>query len=162
MDHAWRDSLLDTFRANLSATHGRHLARCWSHQDCRGCLDDDAGCSWCPLTWACVPNACPIPLLAPAYDARICPHPAERWELRSRPFGCRVSTTTSLTAVVAVLATILVALLTLLNVSALKRFRRRAANKPDWSHDSDYAWRAVLLPPDARERQPLLGNAAAP
>ncbi|RCI11747.1 hypothetical protein L249_7261 [Ophiocordyceps polyrhachis-furcata BCC 54312] len=131
-----------------------HLMRCWSHQDCRGCLNDDE-CSWCPFTWACVPNACPIPLLAPAYDDRICPHPAERWELRTRPFGCRVSTTTSLTAVVAVLATVLLALVTLLNVVALRRWRRRD-DKADWrQHDT---WRAVLAGPDSLERQPLLDH----
>ncbi|RDA91484.1 hypothetical protein CP533_4592 [Ophiocordyceps camponoti-saundersi (nom. inval.)] len=138
--------------ANLSG----HRMRCWSHQDCSGCLNDD-GCSWCPFTWACVPNACPIPLLAPAYDARICPHPAERWELRTRPFGCRVSTTTSLTAVVAVLATVLLALVTLLNVVVLRRWcRRDADNKADWRQY--YSWRSVLAAPDALERQPLLGQ----
>ncbi|PFH58773.1 hypothetical protein XA68_13215 [Ophiocordyceps unilateralis] len=155
-----RLSSLHALRANFSAANSHHLARCWSHQDCSGCLDD-AECSWCPFTWACVPNACPIPLLAPAYDAQICPHPAERWELRTQPFGCRVSTTTSLTAVATVLATGIVALVTLLNIVALRRWRRRALHKPDWRDGPDYCWRAVLLAPDARERQPLLGDPAA-
>ncbi|RDA87958.1 hypothetical protein CP532_3417 [Ophiocordyceps camponoti-leonardi (nom. inval.)] len=141
---------------STTLSNHHHLMRCWSHQDCTGCLNDDE-CSWCPFTWACVPNACPIPLLAPAYDARICPHPAERWELRSRPFGCRVSTTTSLTAVVAVLATVLLALVTLLNLVALRRWRRRenTDDKADWRRH--YSWRAVLAGSDALERQPLLG-----
>lgn len=47
---------MQAFRANFSATESgrRPLLRCWSHQDCRGCLADDE-CSWCPFVWRTVP-----------------------------------------------------------------------------------------------------------
>lgn len=59
-------------------------------------------------TWACVPNSYPVPLLAPAYDEQICPHWAERWELRSQPLGCQVSSITSLTTIVTIASTLTV------------------------------------------------------
>ncbi|KAL2136257.1 hypothetical protein VTI74DRAFT_4690 [Chaetomium olivicolor] len=84
-----------------------HLHRCWRQQFCPSCLDE-ASCSWCPFTQSCVPNTHPLPFLAPAYDEHICPHWSERWEIRTKPFGCNVSTVTSLSVVVSVLATLIV------------------------------------------------------
>lgn len=49
-------------------------------------------------------------LLAPAYDEQICPHWAERWELRSQPLGCQVSTITTISTSVAILSTLAVIL----------------------------------------------------
>ncbi|KAF4510552.1 hypothetical protein G6O67_002430 [Ophiocordyceps sinensis] len=154
-------SSMQAFRANFSATESgrRPLLRCWSHQDCRGCLADDE-CSWCPFTWACVPNSHPIPLLAPAYDTHVCPHPSEQWELRTRPFGCRVSTTTSLSALVAFLAALLLVSWAVLNVVALRRWRRYTAQKPEWDQGFNSPWRTGWMPPDSREQQPLLGEQA--
>lgn len=47
-----------------------------------------------------------LPALAPAWDENICPHWAERWEVRTRPLGCQVSTITMLGVLVGVAATI--------------------------------------------------------
>ncbi|KAL2165460.1 hypothetical protein VTH06DRAFT_758 [Thermothelomyces fergusii] len=80
-----------------------HFLRCWRRQLCPSCLDQP-GCSWCPF--ACVPNTAAIPLLAPASDAQICPHRSERWELRTRPLGCRVSAITALSVLAAVASTL--------------------------------------------------------
>ncbi|KAI1078267.1 hypothetical protein F5B20DRAFT_234379 [Whalleya microplaca] len=90
-----------------------HLLRCWAIQNCQGCLEQ-TDCSWCPFSWTCNPNPSPqplIPLLAPAFHENICPHWAERWELRARPLGCQVSTITALTAVVSVAGTLVLGLL---------------------------------------------------
>ncbi|KAK1705564.1 hypothetical protein BDP67DRAFT_583090 [Colletotrichum lupini] len=86
-----------------------HFFRCWNHQDCKVCLAENE-CSWCPMTSACVPNSYAIPLLAPAYDENICPHWAERWELRTKPLGCQVSTITSLTSIISIVSTFIVVL----------------------------------------------------
>ena len=52
-----------------------------------------------------------IPALAPAWkDDLMCPHWAERWQLQTRPLGCQVSTTTSLTAIVTGMSTLAVVL----------------------------------------------------
>ncbi|TVY41251.1 hypothetical protein LSUB1_G002639, partial [Lachnellula subtilissima] len=48
-----------------------------------------------------------IPILAPIHNADICPLWSERWELRTRPLGCHVSTITFLTCILSVLATFL-------------------------------------------------------
>lgn len=66
---------------------------------------------WAPAyialqTWACVPNTCRVPLMAPAYEKTVCPHTTERWELRTQPFGCQVSSLTALTGIVAIIATL--------------------------------------------------------
>jgi len=44
-----------------------------------------------------------INILAPIWNENVCPHWSERWEVRSRPLGCHVSTITFLTAIVAFL-----------------------------------------------------------
>lgn len=113
-----------------------------------------------PQTWACVPNSCPVPLLAPALDARVCPLPAERWELCTRTFGCRVSSTTSLATLAAVLATLLVVASTALGLVALRRWRRYAALKPDWDQGSCRLWQPGWIVSPSRENQPLLRDRA--
>lgn len=133
-----------------------NLLRCWRRQECNGCLDE-RGCSWCPFvslsrafsgqfcrpcqsslkrasradtqqSWSCVPNNYTISALAPAYDENICPHWAERWEIRTRPLGCQVSTITSLTSIVSVASTLVFALLVTLmifSIRALRRYHKR-------------------------------------
>ncbi|ORY66262.1 uncharacterized protein BCR38DRAFT_313518, partial [Pseudomassariella vexata] len=88
-----------------------HFWHCWKQQNCYSCLDQSA-CSWCPFSWTCVPNSNRIPLLAPAEDKNVCPHWAERWEIRTRPLGCQVSTITTLTALVSIFSTLFVVVLT--------------------------------------------------
>ncbi|KAL1962716.1 hypothetical protein VTN77DRAFT_9260 [Rasamsonia byssochlamydoides] len=102
-----------------------HFFLCWKRLSCDECLswkrekEENVSCSWCPFSSTCVPNPSPnFPILAPLRNSDICPLGArERWELRARPFGCQVSTTTFLTAVGAVLGTLaLVELMVLLGV----------------------------------------------
>lgn len=118
-----------------------HLLRCWRHQDCHSCLDADQ-CSWCPFvslfsrqyrkfplltivlkSWSCVPNNHTIPALAPAYDENICPHWAERWEVRTRPLGCQVSTITSLSSIVSIVSTLIFIAIVSLMVLVAKKLR---------------------------------------
>ncbi|KAI1333462.1 hypothetical protein F5Y15DRAFT_405183 [Xylariaceae sp. FL0016] len=87
---------------------GAHFRRCWGTQDCRSCLQEP-DCSWCPISFTCVPNSYRIQFLKPAYDGDLtCPHWTERWEIRTRPLGCYVSTITTLTAIVTILSTLFV------------------------------------------------------
>lgn len=90
-----------------------------------------------------MPNKQDIPLLAPAYQEQMCPSPDEQWELRTTPFGCRVSSFTVVSIAIAVLATILVGLLTALLVALVKFSRRRIRARK----------RTVVK---NREREPLL------
>ena len=153
---------MDAFRGNFSAGESsqEHFLRCWAHSSCGGCLDSNE-CSWCPFvsvqfysiryianiqTWACVPNSYKIPMLAPAYERSVCPHPAEQWELRTRPFGCRVSSTTSLTAIMAVVATVLAVLLVLLLVCGIRFVRRARAKRVSRRVAQDDDERRALLP----------------
>lgn len=134
-----------------------HL-KCWRQQSCGGCLNEEL-CSWCPFTQACVPNTYPIPLLAPAYDKDICPHWSERWELRTQPFGCEVSTKTTLSVGVAVIST-LVFVAFLFAFVAMLRFclrgcSRRRTRSPwlvIWERGGSVQGRAT------REEEPLLGG----
>lgn len=78
-----------------------------------------------------MPNKYPIPLLAPAYQPDICPHPDERWELRTKPFGCRASSFTSFAVAIAVLSSLVAVLLLwlcgiVLGLCCRGRRRRRA------------------------------------
>lgn len=126
-----------------------HLLRCWRQQDCKGCLHEDR-CSWCPFvgqphvlrralatdtteSWSCVPNNHTIQALAPAYDENVCPHWAERWEIRTRPLGCQVSTITSLTSIISIASTLVVLSIILLVVWACIRLRRHHKQaEPGW------------------------------
>jgi hypothetical protein len=89
-------------------------------------------CELIMQTWSCVPNSYRVPLLAPIYNEGICPHPAERWEVRTHPFGCNVSTTTSLTAVVSVAATLALTLIVLLTIVAIRRVHQFSKRNPNW------------------------------
>jgi len=90
----------------LEAATDNDLLRCWRHQECWDCLKEaGAPCSWCPTSSACIPNFGRLQVLAPIWNADICPWWAERWELRSSPLGCHVSTITFFTCVVSILAT---------------------------------------------------------
>ncbi|KAM5429878.1 hypothetical protein McanCB56680_001458 [Microsporum canis] len=83
------------------------LPFCWRNQDCDSCLKAADFCSWCPFSSTCVSNSSPFPLLAPLASSSICPlGPKERWEIRTRPFGCGVSTASFLTCIVSVLSTL--------------------------------------------------------
>lgn len=72
-----------------------------------------------------------MPFLAPAYDENVCPHWAERWEVRTRPLGCQVSTITTLTSLVTVASTLF---LVLLGVEAYRAGRSlvRYTKNPGW------------------------------
>ncbi|KAJ5975452.1 hypothetical protein N7481_009159, partial [Penicillium waksmanii] len=86
---------LDTLDTNDPLFHV-----CWRRQSCSYCLAGDVACSWCATSSACVPNAARLPILAPIRNAQICPLGSkERWELRTMPFGCNVSTLTFLSVV---------------------------------------------------------------
>lgn len=73
----------------------------------------------------CIPNTAQIPLLAPIRYPDVCPHWAERWEIRTRPLGCHVSTITFLSCVVSILSTFLVVGLVVLAVWLGKNLRGR-------------------------------------
>jgi len=113
-----------------------------------------------------VPNNYTIPALAPAYNEDICPHWAERWEIRTRPLGCQVSTITSLTSIVSIVATLFVVLLVFWVTRGIKRLNRFRRENPEWWRARKAAW-GRRLPRwvfrsrdggrDAREEEPLLG-----
>ena len=86
------------------------LARCWRIQDCYSCLHTSDPCSWCAVSSTCVSNEAPIGLLAPIWNPKICPIHDERWELRAKGLGCKVSTLTFLSVLISVLATVVVVL----------------------------------------------------
>ena len=98
-------------------------------------------CGWVfqGQSWTCVPNANRLALLAPAFDENVCPHWAERWELRTRPLGCQVSTITTLTSLVTIASTLVAVLLGCLAVLGARRLRAYDAAHPGWWQ----AWRWV-------------------
>ena len=85
------------------------LRRCWRIQDCHSCLHTSDPCSWCTVSSTCIPNEVPIAIFAPIWKAAVCPLKEERWELRAKGTGCKVSTITLLSFIVAVAGTIIVA-----------------------------------------------------
>ncbi|KAI0385925.1 hypothetical protein F5Y04DRAFT_245063 [Hypomontagnella monticulosa] len=122
-----------------------HLLRCWRIQNCKDCLTKQPDCSWCPFSWTCVPNSHKIPLLAPAWNETICPHWAERWEIRTRPLGCQVSTITTLTSLVSVASTLVLVLLVTLLVLGIRRLRVYGGKNPGWWKVWTYDWRGRVL-----------------
>ncbi|KAK0657199.1 hypothetical protein B0T16DRAFT_54741 [Cercophora newfieldiana] len=138
--------------------------RCWAKNQCGWCLDEK-GCSWCPFTQACVPNPYTVQFLAPVWDKQICPDSDnERWELRTRPLGCRVSTVTTLTTIVTVQTTLLAVLLVWLVVLGVGWFRKYHAKQEAgwwkvWRRLKIERWRVWQLArsSDSREQDPLLG-----
>lgn len=81
-------------------------------------------------SWTCVPNSNRVQLLAPAWDENVCPHWAERWEIRTRPLGCQVSTITTLTSFVTIASTLVFALLVTLTVFGIQRLRAYSDKSP--------------------------------
>ena len=69
-------------------------------------------------------------MLAPIHHEDICPDSSERWELRTQPFGCDVSTTTGLSVMVSVLATLFLMLLIFITLVVGLRLRRYWKDKP--------------------------------
>ena len=94
-------------------------------------------------------------MLAPAYDENICPHWAERWEVRTQPFGCQVSTITSLTSIISIVSTLVFVLLVLLIVLGVRRVRRYSKDHPGWWRSFRYRWWDRLTLKDD-EQEPLL------
>ena len=84
--------------------HESRLEACWRIQTCHNCLNSDHGCGWCPTSSLCIPTS---GILEPVTNKNVCPLKDERFELRTKPFGCGCSTTTLLTAIVTVFATII-------------------------------------------------------
>lgn len=116
-----------------------------------------------------MPNNYAIPPLAPAYDEDICPHWAERWDIRTRPLGCQVSTITSLTCIISVLSTLAFLSLSYLAIRGIQRFGALHKQHPEWWKVWAYEWPAWVNPAtwslsvwdndwewDSRQRQPLL------
>ncbi|ATY61962.1 hypothetical protein A9K55_007972 [Cordyceps militaris] len=153
MDASINLQAVEAARNNFTVARSdfEHFLRCWAQQDCNGCINT-AECSWCPFSWACVPNKYEPAFLAPLYHDDVCPARAERWELRTRPFGCQASTYTVLSTGVAVAATLLAVLLLWLLGLALRHVRRR-------SRSARRQWFVATWAPDGQrgdETQPLL------
>lgn len=158
MNAPWLSSdEIQALRANFSQAEDQdeHFRRCWSKQTCHNCLAASQ-CSWCPFTWSCVPNSHKIPLLAPAYDENVCPHWAERWELRTRPLGCQVSSITSITSIVSITSTLVFVLLVFLIVKGVRWFRHYHKTHPRWWRQLHrYRWYRIMTLRDG-EYEPLL------
>ncbi|KAM3443505.1 hypothetical protein MY1884_006591 [Beauveria asiatica] len=161
MDASISRQAVDAARDNFTVATGdfEHFLRCWSQQDCGRCINT-AECSWCPYSWACVPNKQQPALFAPLYHEDICPARAERWELRSKPFGCSVSTYTVLSTAVAVNATLLAVLLLWLFALALRRVRRRSRTRAALARQRFVGTLWATVPDESQrgggETQPLL------
>src|SRR6478735_3673567 len=106
-------------------------------------------------TWSCVPNTSNIPLLAPAYNENVCPHWAERWELRSRPLGCQVSSITSLTAIITIVSTLFFVLFVVMLVITTRWVRRCHKNTGWWQPQDHRRDRARM---QHGEHEPLLAG----
>ncbi|KAI0533873.1 hypothetical protein GGR58DRAFT_87177 [Xylaria digitata] len=116
----------------LGVANDPHFLRCWGIQECRGCLRQ-ADCSWCPFSGTCVPNSHSVQFLAPVWEGdTTCPHWAERWEIRTRPLGCHVSTITTLTSLVTIACTLLFVFLIWLAGVATRRLVAFNTKQPGW------------------------------
>lgn len=110
-------------------------------------------------SWSCVPNNHTIQALAPAYDENVCPHWAERWEIRTRPLGCQVSTITSLTSIISIASTLVVLSVILLIAWAFARLRRHHKQaEPGWWR----FWKRGLGSWTARRRPQPTSDRGAP
>ncbi len=113
-----------------------------------------------------------VPALAPAFNEGICPHWAERWEIRTHPLGCQVSTITSLTTIVTVLSTLTLILLVYFATWGFKTLRRLHVQNPDWWRVWEHEWPMWIIMPwtlyrekarggeeasESAEEEPLLG-----
>lgn len=131
-----------------------------------------------------MPNSYTVPALAPAFEENICPHcklqmsagvfvtdeqptGAERWEIRTRPLGCQVSTITSLTSLISIASTIAFIGIIAGLVLAAKRLRRYRQQRDAgqwhfWKHRWTSRGSSGLLPSSDHddghvEEEPLLG-----
>lgn len=93
-------------------------------------------------------------MLAPAFDSKICPHPDERWEVRTRPLGCGVSSGTGLAVVVTFLATLAAILVVAAAVAVVWRIRKSGNKVIGWEWIS--RWKRSLQRRVDPERDPLL------
>ncbi|KAF2153502.1 hypothetical protein K461DRAFT_278314 [Myriangium duriaei CBS 260.36] len=84
-------------------SYDKHLAQCWRIQDCNSCIRSTHSCGWCPNSHGCVPVTT---LFDPVRNPDICPHWAERWELRTKALGCGCSTLTLLAVLITIVCTI--------------------------------------------------------
>lgn len=76
---------------------------------------------------------------------------AERWEIRTRPLGCQVSTITSLTSIISIVSTIVLFFIVTGLVIAIKRLRKyHQQQEPGWF----MFWRHHI---HRQEQEPLLG-----
>ncbi|CZR50967.1 uncharacterized protein PAC_00842 [Phialocephala subalpina] len=146
---------------NRTEAYDDMLRICWSKQDCSSCLNtgwmraDDGGasvgCSWCPGSQTCIPNPTHPPLFAPFHNPNICPLWYERWELRTKPLGCYVSTITFLSVIVAVISTLLVVSILVAIGFGIRKcvlWNREERNRGWWRF---WRWRVGLR--DARGRK---------
>lgn len=166
---------------NRTETYDDMLRICWSKQDCSSCLNtawmkaDDGGgsvgCSWCPGSQTCIPNPYSPPLFAPFHNPDICPLWYERWELRTKPLGCYVSTITFLSVIVTVISTLLIVGILVAIGFGIRRFvlwNREEINRGWWKV---WRWRVELRDLGSKrggrgangavlenERAPLLGG----
>ena len=97
------------------------LSHCWHEQSCYPCLHSSFPCSWCVASSTCVANPARLHLLAPIFHPGVCPLKDERWELRAKLLGCKVSALTFLSVIVSVAAT-LVTLVIVWGLSLLSRW----------------------------------------
>ena len=114
-----------SFSVSTSNNADYLLRRCWRIQDCYSCLHTSDPCSWCAVSSACVANEASIALLAPIWERNICPISDERWELRAKGLGCKISTVTFLSVLAGVLATIAIVLWLSLASRTWVRLRKR-------------------------------------
>ncbi|KAL7629568.1 hypothetical protein AAE478_001089 [Parahypoxylon ruwenzoriense] len=138
-----------------------HLQRCWRIQNCNDCLGQQTDCSWCPFSWTCVPNSNRVQLLAPAWDENVCPHWAERWEIRTHPLGCQVSTITTLTSLVTIVSTLVFVSLVTLAVFGTQRLRAYSKKNPGWWRIWTYEWGCMLSEWQKRLRLRLMSKSNA-
>ncbi|KAG9238329.1 hypothetical protein BJ875DRAFT_56348 [Amylocarpus encephaloides] len=143
------------------------LRVCWPHQDCSSCLKQGS-CGWCPESSTCVPNTSNIQIFAPVFNNKMCPLSSERWEFRTRPFGCHVSTITVFTCIVSVFATVVM----LASLAGLNKLRPKVQAK--WNGRPTGCWKVwkyyepgwwkILIPRlvdingDDESTRPLLEN----
>lgn len=111
--------------------------RCWRLQTCDLCISSHDPCAWCAVSQTCVPNfdhGTLFPILAPIRNENICPLGwQERWELRSKTFGCRCSSMTFMSVVFTGLSTTVGILLLWTIVKSWKWiFRRWKRRGKDW------------------------------
>lgn len=135
--------------------------KCWRRQSCNECISTHDPCAWCAVSQTCVPNldhGTFLSILAPIRNENICPLSwRERWELRTRTFGCRCSTMTFMSVVVAAVSTMGAILLVgaLVKLSKWIVGRWKDISKEWWRWDRTRVnWRHSTSPRSERAQQP--------